>query len=143
LLTLDLSLSGPNGAGKSALFRILCGETTPDSGKVEIGETVRMGHVTQSRGSLDENSTIVDEIVGDGKPIMIGAMEMAPRHYVAQFNFLGDDQLKPIKLLSGGERNRVHLAKLLKTERNVLLLDEPSNDLVRILIDLCKGSWKS
>ena len=86
-------------------------------------KTVNLGHVTQSRFALREDSTVVDEIVGDGKPILIGENEMAPRHYVAQFNFTGENQMKKIKLLSGGERNRVHLAKLLKSECNVLLLE--------------------
>ncbi len=124
-----VGIIGPNGAGKSTLFKILNGQETPDSGSVRIGETVKVAYVDQSRDALDGNKTVWQEI-SDGQDIMtIGTYQMPSRAYVGRFNFKGTDQQKFIKDLSGGERNRVHLAKLLSSGGNVLLLDEPTNDL--------------
>ncbi len=120
---------GPNGAGKTTLFRILTGQEQADAGDLRIGETVQMACVDQSRDALDDNKTVWEEI-SDGQDILIvGRYEMPSRAYVSRFNFKGTDQQKRIGDLSGGERNRVHLAKLLKSGGNVLLLDEPTNDL--------------
>jgi ATP-binding cassette ChvD family protein len=120
---------GPNGAGKSTLFKILIGKEQPDSGTIEIGPTVRLGYVDQSRDQLDPNKTVWEEI-SDGLDYMkVNGQEMSTRAYVGAFNFKGADQQKKIAKLSGGERNRVHLAKMLKAGGNVLLLDEPTNDL--------------
>ncbi|NCP10380.1 MAG: energy-dependent translational throttle protein EttA [Sphingomonadales bacterium] len=120
---------GPNGAGKSTLFRILTGQETPDSGKVEIGETVRLGYVDQSRDHLDGSKNVWEEI-SDGLDYMkVNGHDQSTRAYVGAFNFKGQDQQKNVGKLSGGERNRVHMAKLLKEGGNVLLLDEPTNDL--------------
>ncbi len=120
---------GPNGAGKTTLFRMIVGEETPDEGEIRIGETVRLGHVDQSRDSLDPDRTVWEEISEGRDRIPLGKYEMASRAYVAAFNFRGADQQKKVGQLSGGERNRVHLAKLLKSGANLILLDEPTNDL--------------
>ena len=139
LLVEDLSFSlppggivgviGPNGAGKSTLFRMLTGQETPDSGSVEFGDTVKLSYVDQSRDSLDPAKTVWEEISGGAEIIELGDASMNSRAYCSAFNFKGGDQQKKVGLLSGGERNRVHMAKLLKSGGNVLLLDEPTNDL--------------
>ena len=120
---------GPNGAGKSTLFRMITGGEAPDSGKLTIGETVKLGYVDQSRDSLDGSKTVWQEISGGEEVIQLGKRSVASRAYVAAFNFKGSDQQKRVGILSGGERNRVHLAKMLKSGANVILLDEPTNDL--------------
>jgi ATP-binding cassette ChvD family protein len=120
---------GPNGAGKSTLFRLITGQETPDSGEVEIGETVKLGFVDQSRDDLDPNKNVWEEISGGADFMKLGKHETPTRAYVGAFNFKGVDQQKKVGLLSGGERNRVHMAKMLKEGGNVLLLDEPTNDL--------------
>ncbi len=119
---------GPNGAGKTTLFRMITGEEKPDAGTIRVGETVKLGYVDQNR-TLDGEKTIFEEITGGGDVIQLGPREMQSRAYVARFNFSGSDQQKKVGVLSGGERNRVHLAKMLKEGANVLLLDEPTNDL--------------
>ena len=119
---------GPNGAGKTTLFRMIIDQEQPDSGKIRIGETVALGYVDQSR-TLDPKKSIWEEISGGADLLKIGAREVNSRAYVARFNFSGTDQQKKVGMLSGGERNRVHLAKMLKEGANVLLLDEPTNDL--------------
>jgi ATPase subunit of ABC transporter with duplicated ATPase domains len=120
---------GPNGAGKTTLFRMIIGQEKPDSGSLRIGETVRLGYVDQSRDSLDANKTVWEEISGKEDVIYLGKRAIQSRAYVSAFNFKGTDQQKKVGILSGGERNRVHLAKMLKVEHNVILLDEPTNDL--------------
>jgi energy-dependent translational throttle protein EttA len=120
---------GPNGAGKTTLFRMIAGEETPDEGDLRIGDTVQLGYVDQSRASLDPKSTVWKEISGGQDVILLGKKEINSRQYTSWFNFRGGDQQKPVGKLSGGERNRVHLAKMLKEGGNVLLLDEPTNDL--------------
>ncbi len=120
---------GPNGAGKTTLFRMITGQDKPDSGTLTVGETVRLGYVDQSRDSLKADATVYDEISGGNTDIMLGKFPVNARAYVGRFNFKGADQQKKVGQLSGGERNRVHLAKMLKTGSNVLLLDEPTNDL--------------
>jgi ATP-binding cassette ChvD family protein len=120
---------GPNGAGKTTLFRMITGQETPDSGTLKIGETVKLGYVDQSRDSLDGSKTVWEEISGGTDVIYIGKRPVPSRAYVGAFNFKGADQQKRVGILSGGERNRVHLAKMLKQESNVILLDEPTNDL--------------
>jgi sulfate-transporting ATPase len=119
---------GPNGAGKTTLFKMIIGEEQPDSGKLEIGETVELGYVDQKR-PLDPSKTIWEEISGGHEVLKLGNREVNSRAYVARFNFSGSDQQKKTSQISGGERNRVHLAKMLKEGANVLLLDEPTNDL--------------
>jgi len=120
---------GPNGAGKSTLFKMLIGQEEPDSGKVEIGETVKLGYVDQSRDDLDPSKNVW-EAISDGHDYMtLGKHEMSTRAYVGAFNFKGTDQQKAVGQISGGERNRVHMARMLKEGGNVLLLDEPTNDL--------------
>ncbi len=119
---------GPNGAGKTTLFRMIIGEEQPDSGRIRIGETVVPGYVDQTR-ALDPNKSIWEEISGGADLLKLGNREVNSRAYVARFNFSGTDQQKKVGMLSGGERNRVHLAKMLKEGANVLLLDEPTNDL--------------
>jgi len=121
---------GPNGAGKTTLFRILTGQEKPDGGSLHVGETVQLGYVDQSRDALDPNKTVWEEISGGADVLELGAKRTMPsRAYVGAFNFKSGDQQKKVGQLSGGERNRVHLAKMLKTGANLLLLDEPTNDL--------------
>jgi len=120
---------GPNGAGKTTLFRMITKQETPDQGTIQIGESVRLGYVDQSRDSLDGNHNVWEEISGGNDIVLLGKREMNSRAYCANFNFKGADQQKKVGQLSGGERNRVHLAKMLKSGANVLLLDEPTNDL--------------
>ena len=120
---------GPTGAGKSTLFRMLTGQETPDEGEVAFGDTVKLSYVDQSRDALDPNKTVWEEISGGAEQIDLGDAQMNSRAYASAFNFKGGDQQKKVGLLSGGERNRVHMAKLLKSGGNVLLLDEPTNDL--------------
>ena len=120
---------GPNGAGKTTLMRIITGQEKPDEGTFRIGETVKLGYVDQSRDALNDNNTVWQEISGGNDTLLLGKREVPSRAYVAQFNFKGGDQQKKVGQLSGGERNRVHMAKMLKSGANVLLLDEPTNDL--------------
>ena len=120
---------GPNGAGKTTLFRMITGQEEPDTGTIRIGETVKMGYVDQSRDTLDPKKTVWQEISEGQDEIDLGKRTIQSRAYVSQFNFKGSDQQKVVGQLSGGERNRVHLAKMLKSQANVLLLDEPTNDL--------------
>jgi ATP-binding cassette ChvD family protein len=120
---------GPNGAGKTTLFRLITGQEKPDNGAIKIGETVKLGYVDQSRDSLDGTKTVWEEISSGEEQIELGKRKVQSRAYVAAFNFKGGDQQKKVGALSGGERNRVHLAKMLKSGANVLLLDEPTNDL--------------
>jgi sulfate-transporting ATPase len=134
-LTFDLPRSGivgvigPNGAGKTTLFKMIAGQEQPDEGTLTLGESVELAYVDQSRDSLDPDKTVWEEISGGYDHVMVGDREMNSRQYVAGFNFRKTDQQKKVGKLSGGERNRVHLAKLLKSGGNVLLLDEPTNDL--------------
>ncbi|PZR31558.1 energy-dependent translational throttle protein EttA [Caulobacter segnis] len=120
---------GPNGAGKSTLFKLITGQEKPDAGTVKLGETVKLAYVDQSRDALDPNKTIWEEISGGTDVMMVGKREINSRAYVGSFNFKGSDQQKKVGLLSGGERNRVHLAKTLAAGGNLVLLDEPTNDL--------------
>ena len=120
---------GPNGAGKSTLFKMITGQENPDNGSAIIGDTVKLGYVDQSRDTLAADKTVWDEIADGEDVINLGKRQMQSRAYVASFNFKGSDQQKKVGMLSGGERNRVHLAKMLKSGANVLLLDEPTNDL--------------
>jgi len=120
---------GANGAGKTTLFRMIVGQEQPDSGSLRIGETVKLGYVDQSRDSLDDSKSVWEEISEGLDVIVLGKREMNSRAYVSTFNFKGADQQKPVGKLSGGERNRVHLAKILKSGANLFLLDEPTNDL--------------
>ena len=124
-----VGIIGPNGAGKSTLFRMITGAETPDDGSIQIGESVKLGFVDQSRDALDDKKNVWEEISGGLDVLTVGKTEVPSRAYVSSFNFKGSDQQKRVGDLSGGERNRVHLAKLLKTGGNVLLLDEPTNDL--------------
>ncbi len=124
-----VGIVGPNGAGKTTLFRMLTGQEPPDSGNIKVGDTVQLSYVDQSRDSLDSDKTVYEEITDGVEHMKIGNREINGRAYVASFNFKGSDQQKKVGDLSGGERNRVHLAKLLKSGGNVLLLDEPTNDL--------------
>ena len=153
LLIEDLSFSlpkagivgiiGPNGAGKTTLFKMLTGQEQPDAGTITVGSTVQMAYVDQSRDSLDGRKTVYEEITGGKDDLVVGGREIHGRAYVASFNFTGSDQQKKVGVLSGGERNRVHLAKLLKEGGNLLLLDEPTNDLdvdtLRALEDGARG----
>jgi ATP-binding cassette ChvD family protein len=120
---------GPNGAGKTTLFRMITGQEKPDSGTIKVGESVQLGYVDQSRDSLDGKKNVWEEISNSQDIILLGKKEVNSRGYVSAFNFKGGDQQKKVGSLSGGERNRVHLAKMLKTGANLLLLDEPTNDL--------------
>jgi ATPase subunit of ABC transporter with duplicated ATPase domains len=120
---------GPNGAGKTTLFRMIMGEEKPDAGALEIGSTVVLAYVDQSRDALDPEASVFDEITGGVERIVVGNRELHARAYVSSFGFRGSDQQKKVGQLSGGERNRVQLAKVLKSGGNVLLLDEPTNDL--------------
>jgi sulfate-transporting ATPase len=124
-----VGIIGPNGAGKSTLFRMIVGQEQPDQGAITLGSTVKLAYVDQSRESLDANKTVWEEISDGSEQLQIGERLINSRAYVARFNFSGTDQQKKIGALSGGERNRVHLAKMLKSGANVILLDEPSNDL--------------
>ncbi|RDL50934.1 Energy-dependent translational throttle protein EttA [Ensifer sp. M14] len=124
-----VGIIGPNGAGKTTLFRMITGQEQPDSGSIRIGETVHLGYVDQSRDALDGNKTVWEEISGGAEVIKLGKYEMNSRAYCSTFNFKGGDQQQKVGNLSGGQRNRVHLAKMLKNGGNVLLLDEPTNDL--------------
>ena len=120
---------GPNGAGKTTLFRMITDQETPDSGALRVGDTVKLGYVDQSRDTLDGSKSVWEEISGGTDVIYLGKRPVPSRAYVGAFNFKGSDQQKKVGILSGGERNRVHLAKMLKSESNVILLDEPTNDL--------------
>ena len=124
-----VGIIGPNGAGKTTLLRMLMSQESPDSGSLNIGSTVELGYVDQSRDDLEADNTVYDEISGGHDTIEMGKRTMNARAYVARFNFAGSDQQKKVGILSGGERNRVHLAKLLRRGSNVLLLDEPTNDI--------------
>ena len=124
-----VGIIGPNGAGKTTLFRMLTGQEKPDGGKIEIGDSVQLGYVDQSRDSLDPDKTVWQEISGGNELLYLGKREMNSRAYTGAFNFKGGDQQQKVGTLSGGQRNRVHLAKMLKSGANVLLLDEPTNDL--------------
>ncbi len=139
LLIDDLSLTiphgsivgviGPNGAGKTTFLRMITGQEKPDTGTIRIGETVQLAYVDQSRESLDGEKSVWEEISNGSELIQLGTRRMNTRAYAASFNFLGADQQKLVKSLSGGERNRVHLAKMLTKNANVILFDEPTNDL--------------
>ena len=122
-------LLGPNGAGKSTLFRMLTSEISADHGEISFGETVQLSYVDQSRDDLQDNETVWESISGGAEIIELGDAQVNSRAYCSSFNFKGGDQQKKLSLLSGGERNRVHMARLLKEGGNVLLLDEPTNDL--------------
>jgi ATP-binding cassette ChvD family protein len=124
-----VGIIGPNGAGKTTLFRMITGQEQPDDGAIRIGESVKLGYVDQSRDSLDAGKTLYEEISGGNEILYLGKREINARAYCGAFNFKGSDQQKKVGVLSGGERNRVHLAKILKSGSNVLLLDEPTNDL--------------
>lgn len=124
-----VGIIGPNGAGKTTLFKLISGQETPDKGEVRLGETVQLSYVDQSRDALDPNKTVWEEISNGQDMMIVGQFEMPSRAYVSRFNFKGTDHQKRVGDLSGGERNRVHLAKLLQSGGNVLLLDEPTNDL--------------
>jgi len=124
-----VGIIGPNGAGKTTLFKMITGSENPDSGEFQVGDTVKLGYVDQSRDELDSNKNVWEEISEGNDILKLGKIEMQSRAYVSAFNFRGPDQQKKVGSLSGGERNRVHLAKMLKSGANVLLLDEPTNDL--------------
>ncbi len=124
-----MGVIGPNGAGKTTLFRMITGQDSPDSGSINVGETVKLGYVDQSRDDLNPNSTVWEEISDGLDEIELGKRKMQSRAYCGMFNFRGADQQKKVGQLSGGERNRVHLAKMLKSGANLILLDEPTNDL--------------
>jgi len=124
-----VGIIGPNGAGKTTLFRMIVGQEQPDAGTIKVGDTVRLGYVDQSRDALAPNKSVFEEISGGVEQIEVGKRTLPARAYVGAFNFKGSDQQKKVGQLSGGERNRVHLAKLLKSGANVILLDEPTNDL--------------
>jgi ATPase subunit of ABC transporter with duplicated ATPase domains len=124
-----VGIIGPNGAGKTTLFRLITGDEAPDGGHLRLGETVKLGYVDQSRETLAAGKTVWEEISDGLDVIELGKRSVQSRAYVASFNFRGPDQQKKVGQLSGGERNRVHLAKMVKSGANVLLLDEPTNDL--------------
>jgi energy-dependent translational throttle protein EttA len=124
-----VGIIGPNGAGKTTLFRMIVGEEQPDEGELRVGDTVELGYVDQNRDALKATSTVYQEMSGGHETIEMGGRKVNARAYVSRFNFRGPDQEKKVGDLSGGERNRVHLAKLLRRGSNVLLLDEPTNDL--------------
>ena len=124
-----VGIIGPNGAGKTTLFRMMMGEETPDAGAIDMGETVKVGYVDQRHQDIDPNKTVWEVVSGGNEQIEIGGQLFNSRAYVSKFNFNGSDQQKKCGVLSGGERNRLHLAMTLKTEANVLLLDEPTNDI--------------
>src|SRR6202043_1713387 len=122
-----VGIIGPNGAGKTTLFRMIIGQEKPDKGSFRVGETVKLGYVDQSRDTLAPDKTVWQEVSGGNEEIDLGRRKMPSRAYCSLFNFRGTDQQKKVGQLSGGERNRVHLAKMLKTGANVLLLNEPTN----------------
>jgi ATP-binding cassette ChvD family protein len=124
-----VGIIGPNGAGKTTLFRMITGQELPESGSFRIGDTVQLAYVDQSRDALDANKSIWEEITDGQEMVQLGKVAVNSRGYVSRFNFSGSDQQKKVGALSGGERNRVHLAKMLKSGANVILLDEPTNDL--------------
>jgi ATPase subunit of ABC transporter with duplicated ATPase domains len=124
-----VGIIGPNGAGKTTLFKMITGEEKPDGGKLTVGPTVKVAHVDQNRDALVDSNSIFEEITGGTDYIMLGKQKVASRGYCARFNFKGPDQQKLVGSCSGGERNRIHLAKLLRSGGNLLLLDEPTNDL--------------
>ena len=124
-----VGIIGPNGAGKTTLFRMIMGEETPDNGSIYRGETVKIGYVDQRHADIDPNKTVWEVVSGGNEQVEIGGQLFNSRAYVSKFNFNGADQQKKCGVLSGGERNRLHLAMTLKTEANVLLLDEPTNDI--------------
>ena len=124
-----MGVVGANGAGKTTLFRMITGPENPDAGQIRIGETVKLGYVDQSRDTLEGKNSVWEEISGGKDVLALGKREVNSRAYCSAFNFRGADQQKKVGQLSGGERNRVHLAKMLKSGANVLLLDEPTNDL--------------
>jgi ATPase subunit of ABC transporter with duplicated ATPase domains len=124
-----IGVVGPNGAGKTTLFNMITGKEKPDSGTIKVGETVKLAYVDQSRDNLDPEKSIYDVISEGQETIRLGDREVNARAYVGRFNFTGSEQQKKVGLMSGGQRNRVHLAKILKEGANVLLLDEPTNDL--------------
>ncbi len=124
-----IGIIGPNGAGKTTLFEMITGQEKPDAGAITIGDTVQLAYVDQERDTLDPDKTLWEVISGGRDTIRLGRLDVNSRAYVARFNFSGTDQQKKVVALSGGERNRVHLACLLKEGANVLLLDEPTNDL--------------
>ena len=124
-----VGIIGANGAGKTTFLKMVTGAETPDSGSVKLGETVHLGYVDQSRDSLDDNKNVWEEIADGQDEIELGKRKVPSRAYVGSFNFKGSDQQKKVGQLSGGERNRVHLAKMLKSGSNFLILDEPTNDL--------------
>jgi ATPase subunit of ABC transporter with duplicated ATPase domains len=123
-----VGIIGPNGAGKTTLFKLITGQLKPDNGSFKVGETVKLAYIDQSR-EMDGEKTLLQEVAGGLDLIKLGGREVNSRAYISKFNFVGEEQQKRIKELSGGEKNRVHLAKMLKEEGNVLLLDEPTNDL--------------
>jgi ATPase subunit of ABC transporter with duplicated ATPase domains len=124
-----VGIIGPNGAGKTTLFRMIVGQEKPDGGTLRVGDTVVPAYVDQNRDTLDDSKTVFEEITGGVDHLMLGKRRVASRGYVSRFNFKGPDQQRKVGELSGGERNRVHLAKLLRRGGNLLLLDEPTNDL--------------
>jgi ATPase subunit of ABC transporter with duplicated ATPase domains len=124
-----VGIIGPNGAGKTTLFRMIMGEETPDGGNIDMGDTVKIGYVDQRHADIDPNKTVWEVVSGGNEHVEIGGQLFNSRAYVSKFNFNGADQQKKCGVLSGGERNRLHLAMTLKTEANVLLLDEPTNDI--------------
>ena len=124
-----VTLIGANGAGKTTLFKMFTGKEAPDSGTFKVGESVKLGYIDQSRDSLNDDKTVWEEISGGQDVLTLGGRDVKSRAYVSSFNFKGTDQQQKVGQLSGGQRNRVHLAKMLKTGVNVLLLDEPTNDL--------------
>ena len=134
---------GANGAGKTTLFRMITGEERPDSGKLVVGDTVKLGYVNQSRDALDGNKTVWEEISGGNDILYLGKRDMNSRAYCGAFGFRGPDQQKKVGVLSGGERNRVHLARMLKTPANLLLLDEPTNDLDTETLSALEGALEN
>ena len=124
-----VGIIGPNGAGKTTLFRMLVGQEKPDTGTIRIGETVRFAYVDQNRASLTPDKTVYELISEGSETVRLGSREINARAYCSRFNFMGQDQQKKVEVLSGGERNRLHLARMLKSGANVILLDEPTNDL--------------
>jgi ATP-binding cassette ChvD family protein len=124
-----VGIIGPNGAGKTTLFRMITGQEEPDAGSVRVGQTVKLAYVDQSRSALDPDKSVFEEVAGGREVFEFGRVEVNPRAYLSWFNFRGADQQKKVGVLSGGERNRLHLAKLLKEGGNLMLLDEPTNDL--------------